>query len=122
MPDTADRGRQTPDPGTALRLAAERYLLATRAIHETHASTDVHGHGGMAGAAMTDHCAWECGATGIRYVNMGDGKLTRIVEPAPHALALTEWHNAEAALIEALRYPDQWPGGDVRSSGWWSGH
>lgn len=82
--------------------AARDYLLASRAIHEVHGSTDVHGHGGFSGQAITNHCAWECGATGVRYVNLGDGRLTRIVEPAPHALTLSEWHQAEAELIEAL--------------------
>lgn len=83
-------------------LAARDYLIATRAIHETHGSTDVHGHGGMSGSAITDHCAWQCGATGVRFVNE-DGVLKRIVEPAPHALTLAEWHRAESELAEALR-------------------
>jgi len=62
----------------------------------------VHHHGGMAGAALTPHCAWECGATGVRYVNEG-GVLRRIVEPPPHGVTMAELARAEAALVEVLR-------------------
>jgi hypothetical protein len=83
--------------------AARNYLLATRAIHETHGSTDVHGHGGFSGQALTNHCAWECGATGVRYVTGDDGMLYRIEGTPPHLATLSEWHAAEAALIVALQ-------------------
>jgi len=94
----------TPDPPSSATVAgaARDYLLAVRAIHVVEGSTDVHHHGGMAGAALTPHCAWECGATVVRYVNVG-GVLKRIVEPPPHGVAMAELGRAEAALVEALR-------------------
>ena len=105
MPDTPPDGPALPvGAGEASRilLAARDYLITSRAIHVVEGSTDVHHHGGMAGQALTPHCAWECGATGVRYVNEG-GVLKRIVEPPPHGLTLTEWHRAESELVEALR-------------------
>lgn len=47
-----------------LKCATERYLAATDALHVVHPSTDVHGRGGLAGAAMTPHCAWQCNVVG----------------------------------------------------------
>lgn len=61
----------------------------------------MHHHGVMAGQALTPHCAWECGATGVRYVNEG-GVLKRIVEPPPHGITMLELGRAEAELIAAL--------------------
>lgn len=37
--------------------AAANYKAAIEALHTRHASTDVHNHGGVAGAAITEHCA-----------------------------------------------------------------
>jgi hypothetical protein len=95
-------GTPVPDQTSRILTAARDYLIASRAIHTTHGSMDVHGHGGMAAQAITDHCAWQCNATGVRYVNE-DGLLRRVVGPPPHALTLAEWHRAESELVVALR-------------------
>jgi hypothetical protein len=97
---------QPPVDEPRLVRAAREYLIATRAIHEVHGSTDVHGHGGFSGQAFTQHCAWECGATGVRYVNE-NGVLRRIVEPPPHGRTMAEWERAVVELIEALREANQ---------------
>lgn len=50
-------------PEGDLAVAAHEYIAATEALHVIHPSTAVHaapGSGGIAGAAMTPHCAWQC--------------------------------------------------------------
>lgn len=61
----------------------------------------MHHRDGMAGQALTPHCAWECGATGVRYVNQG-GVIVRVVEPPPHGVVMAELDLAESRLIAAL--------------------
>lgn len=47
-----------------LKAAAKEYLAAVRALHTTHGSSDVHGKGGIAAAAVTPHCGMICNTSG----------------------------------------------------------
>lgn len=50
---------------TDLGDAVREYMEASEALHTVHGSSDVHGHGGIAAAVMTPHCAWSCNVVGF---------------------------------------------------------
>ena len=67
--------------GKKIAKLARELLEATKAIHETHPTTEVHGNRyGIAGRAITPHCAWECNVVGAHV-----GKVVRY-EAAVHDL------------------------------------
>lgn len=94
------------DEVDALREAAARYLAAVEALHTTHPTTAVHTHPDdppmFAGAAITQHCAWECSAAGGRTYLNGEGDIVLIPGPKPHVAERQEWLDAKKALVEAL--------------------
>ncbi len=84
-----------------LAAAASRYIKAVEALHSVHSSGDVHGHGGIATAAITEHCAYICNATGDRVEVLDDGELSVIKGDNPHAAVLAEYWTAKE-LLESL--------------------
>lgn len=84
--------------------AAQEFLAATDSLHVVHPTTDVHGHGGVAGRAVTPHCAWECRAVDSRltqvpgggYQVIGTGRLV-------HEAAILRLTEARFALEVAIQ-------------------
>lgn len=85
-----------------LRAAAKRYVKAVQAIHVMHPNTDVHGHGGIAGRAITPHCAWECPVSGNRVVVNEDGSVFVTEGPAPHKAELDELSASYVNLLDII--------------------
>lgn len=82
-----------------LKEAAKRYMKAIESLHTIHSSTDVHNNGGIAGQAITEHCALICHATGDRF----DGSTMTVIEGAPpHEKELKEYIEAKEALEKLL--------------------
>lgn len=82
-----------------LDTIARRYLKAVDALHTIHSSTDVHGQGGMAGQAITEHCALICNAVGGRF---DPATNAFVAEEPPHQAVLQEYLIAKSELEEAL--------------------
>lgn len=83
----------------SLVTIAARYKAAVEALHTRHSSTDVHDTGGIAGAAIAEHCALICKVTGDRL----DMETKEIVKGSPpHEEALLEYYEAKRLLEEAL--------------------
>lgn len=76
----------------ALAQAAKEFRDASQAMHVVHGSTDVHGHGGIAGAAMTPHCAWQCNV----LVETADGYQSC------HTTSRARLASADAVLLAQL--------------------
>lgn len=78
-----------------LTVAARRYIVAVEALHTLHGSTDVHNLGGLAGQAITPHCALICRETGDAY----DAVNNAIVRGnPPHKAELAEYYAAKDEL------------------------
>lgn len=86
----------------ALKAAAIRYVKAVQAIHVVHPNTDVHNHGGVAGQAITPHCAWECPISGGRVEVNEDGSISVIEGPAPHKKELDELSASYVNLLDVI--------------------
>jgi hypothetical protein len=79
------------------------YVSAVNELHTTHSSTDVHNHGGIAGQAITDHCAWQCHVLDARL-----NPRTMTVEGefvSVHAGVKERYAAAERALLAAVGVP-----------------
>lgn len=82
---------------TNIYEAVKEYIQAVHNIHVMHSSTDVHHNGGVAGQALTPHCAWECRDTGNYVtVNEKDGSLTVHKGTPPHEKELKALQEAGA--------------------------
>jgi len=86
---------------TEIAKAAREYRDAVQALHTTHGSTDVHGDGGFAGQAMTDHCAWTCHAFDAR-LDTASGKIVGDMNRRLHEDVLSRYEAADAKLAEVL--------------------
>jgi hypothetical protein len=88
------------DTGADLTAAVLEYIAAVNGMHTTHSSTDVHGHGGIAGQAITDHCAWQCHVLDARLnpsTMKVEGEFVSV-----HAEAKKRFATAEEALLLAV--------------------
>lgn len=88
-----------PEEATLIELATE-YKLASEALHTMHSTTDVHGHGGIAGQAFTNHCAWQCNVLQAKF-NPETGEVTGSMESI-HKEQQTRYYAAKFALEEYL--------------------
>lgn len=84
-----------------LAKAAREYQEAVAALHTTHSSTDVHGHGGVAGWAITQHCAVTCGALDARF-DPSTGRVVGDMSRRFHEDVLARYEAADARLRELL--------------------
>jgi len=78
-----------------LAIAARRFMEAVDALHTVHSTTDVHNLGGVAGQAITEHCALICRDTGDRF---DSATLSVIQGERPHRSELTEYNEAKSRL------------------------
>lgn len=87
-----------------LSEAVRTYLTAERDMHYTASSTDVHGHGGVAGQALTPHCIHICNVTGNRVERTPEGGMRVIPGTPPHQKEREAyedaWRELQAALAE----------------------
>lgn len=87
-----------------LTEAVYAYLKAEQAMHYTASSTDVHGHGGIAGQALTPHCIHTCTVTGGRVERTPEGGIKVIPGTPPHEQEreayAAAWSELQAALAE----------------------
>lgn len=88
---------------TELKAAALEYAQAVEGLHYNSSNTDVHNRGGIAGQAITPHCAWQCGDTGNRLVTRPDGSVFLQEGVGPHAATLDRYSVAHVRLANALR-------------------
>lgn len=89
--------------------AVKRYKTAVEALHTVHSSTDVHEVGGIAGAAITQHCALICPATGDSVEFDDDGNLNVVKGNDPHFEVRREYEDASSALGRLLLAESQFP-------------
>lgn len=76
-------------------------MEAVNALHTHHSTTDVHETGGIAGQALTDHCAWTCKALDA-HLNPVTMKIEGDMSRRFHEEVLKRYEDAENALTTLL--------------------